>query len=110
MYFKERCKIGIELFWQHQRVQLGFTSQLEMLKGAGSSLLLQGGRGGRGRCQEALGLSGSAGETRAPLQEATKPFSIVDGERRTSRKSGQSIVVEGGWVLMSFWGWLQDSC
>lgn len=73
MCFKERCIIGIlSSSGSTQRLQLGFSSQLERLKGAGPSLLLQavGMDGSRG-CQEALGLAGSAGDNRDPLQEAT---------------------------------------
>lgn len=39
---KKGAKLGLSSSGSTQRVQLGFTSQLEMLKGAGSSLLLQG--------------------------------------------------------------------
>lgn len=42
MCSKERCKIGIlSSSGSTQRVQLGFSSQLETLKGAGPSLLLR---------------------------------------------------------------------
>lgn len=50
----------LELFWQHQRrVQLGFSSQLETLKGTGPSLLLQS-AGVKGRQR----VSGSPGAVR----------------------------------------------
>lgn len=96
MCFKERCKTGIELFWQHPEGATGLHLTAGNAEGSWLFLAAAGVKGGRGRCQEALELSGSAGETRAPLQEATKPFSNAGGERRTSRKSGHGVVVEGG--------------